>query len=341
MKTNYEKLYLIQPQIYYKMLPLMNIIDKRAVEEINNENITEESNLEQNGANIVAANGNNDYITRDNNNMQSHYLETEQLPSISEKSMHTESNSNESISQEQTIPAQYVLEQPLALSSTNDASKINFPSEAPSKVKPPQNVPRLSVTVPVNVPEIKPLSEIHPQSIDASKLNHVIASEKPEQMNSVQENLSTSVSKTKRKRYLCEVCTNRGFTTKFSLKRHNNQFHSLNKMKTELNKASKSSSTIPTSRHEPDDVSKSFKRSREMLDDKIDEIHFLPDSKKLKARGLKRSADVFQNEMFDQHLPRKSARVESYKRKNQWTENSAPKRLAIQRGQGFSNWVNF
>lgn len=319
------------------MLPMMNEIDKRAVVEINNEHLTEGSNLVGNDTNFIDTD-NNDII-------ENHYLETEQLPSISEKLTHTSvSNPNDSMAHKQddtgtkyhkqTIPSQYVLEQPIGLSSPNDTSKMNFLSETPSKK--PQNVSHLSVTVPVNVPEIKPLSEMHQSSIDASNLDHVTASEKPEEMNSDQKGLSTSVSKTKRKRFLCEVCTNRGFTTKYSLRRHNDKFHSLNKVKNELNKNTKHSSIDNT-----EDISKSLKRSREIFDDETDEIHSFPDSKKLKVRGLKRSADVFQNSIHEKHLPRKSARIESFKRKNQWTENSPAKRLTIQRGQGFSNWVNF
>ena len=64
MKTNYEKLYLIQPQIYYKMLPLMNEIDKRAVEEINEEHNTEKSNLVDVDPNPIVANDNNDSIAK-------------------------------------------------------------------------------------------------------------------------------------------------------------------------------------------------------------------------------------------------------------------------------------
>ena len=82
-----------------------------------------------------------------------------------------------------------------------------------------------------------------------------------------------------------------------------------------------------------------LKRSRDFSDDETDEFQTIPDSKKLKARGLKRNADPVT--LLDQHLPRKSTRIESYKRKNQWTQNSPAKRLAIQKGQGFSNWVNF
>ena len=42
----------------------------------------------------------------------------------------------------------------------------------------------------------------------------------------------------------------------------------------------------------------------------------------------------------EQHLPRKSARIQSYKRKSQWPEKP-PKRISIQKGQGLLNWVNF
>ena len=150
-----------------------------------------------------------------------------------------------------------------------------------------------------------------------------------------QENLQSSALKKNPKRYICEICTNRGFTSKFSLRRHNNQFHRSNKY---IKKAIIEPDLLSTSEPMPVTIANNQKRQRDESVEK-DEIQNFQESKKLKTRGLKRWADSDLTQ-YEQHLPRKSARIQSYKRKSQWAEKP-PKRVAIQRGQGLSNWVNF
>ena len=294
------------------MLPLMNEIDKRAVEEINEEHNTEKSNLVDVDPNPIVANDNNDSIAK-YNNVQKHLPEEGQFPTIFDNFSHVESNS--------ALPV--------------DVSKIITPttSEIPSILQPSNMVPPLSVTSSVNSPEIENDRKVPSQLNTVSNIDHVKVAEMPKQMDHGQENILTAKSKTKPKRYLCEVCTNKGFTTKYSLKRHNTNFHKLNKSPKVFIEEVKPPVILPVSKY-------NLKRPRDFSDDETDEFQSIPDSKKLKARGLKRNADPV-GTLYEQHLPRKSARIESYKRKNQWTENSPPKRVAIQRGQGFSNWVNF
>ena len=338
MKTNYEKLYLIQPQIYYKMLPLMNKIDKRIVEEINEEHNTDVSNLLENDSNPVVANDTNDFITKDNN-MQNYLQEVERFSTIPDKFSKAETYS--------ALPV--------------DLSKMKSPiaSETPSTLDQSEIEYPLVVNSSVNVPEMDHSRKIPSQEHVVSNLDDLeVVSETPNQINSDQDIYSSYKSKTKPKQYLCEICINRGFTTKYSLNRHNKNFHKLKKISKELINETKPSFTSPISQY-------NLERFRDLTDDETDEIQNFPDSKKLKtrgynlkrsrdssdelqnfpetkklkARGLKRNADPVT--IHEQHLPRKSARIESYKRKNQWTENSPAKRLAIQSGQGFSNWVNF
>ena len=319
------------------MLPLMNEIDKRAVEEINEEHNSEKSNLVYVDPNPVIENDNNNSIAKDIN-MQNHLPEEGQFPTTFDNFSQAESNS--------ALPV--------------DVSKIKTPtaSEIPSTLELSKMVHPVSMTSSVNIPEIENNRKVPSQLNAVSNIDHLNAANMPKQMDYGHKNISSVKSKTKPKRYLCEICTNKGFTTKYSLKRHTNNFHKFNKSSKLLIEDVKPSMILPTSKYnlkisrdDSDDETDEFqniseskklnnlKRSRDFSDDETDEFQTIPDSKKLKARGLKRNADPVT--LLDQHLPRKSTRIESYKRKNQWTQNSPAKRLAIQKGQGFSNWVNF
>ena len=320
------------------MLPLMNEIDKRAVEEINEEHNSEKSNLVYVDPNPVIENDNNNSIAKDINVQNHHLPEEGQFPTIFDNFSQAESNS--------ALPV--------------DISKIKIPtaSEIPSTLELSKMVHPVSMTSSVNIPEIENNRKVPSQLNAVSNIDHLNAANMPKQMDYGHKNISSVKSKTKPKRYLCEICTNKGFTTKYSLKRHTNNFHKFNKSSKLLIDDVKPSMILPTSKYslkisgddsdnetdEFQNISESkklnnLKRSRDFSDDETDEFQTIPDSKKLKARGLKRNADPVT--LLDQHLPRKSTRIESYKRKNQWTQNSPAKRLAIQKGQGFSNWVNF
>ena len=291
------------------MLQLMNEIDKKDVEELNEEHNTNISNLMENDSNPVVA---GDFITKDNNK-QSYLPKEEQFSTITDQFSQAEPYS--------ALPV--------------DVSKIKTPivSKIPLTLEQPEIVSPLRVTSSVNVPAIDHPRKIPSQKNSILNMDNVeLISETPKQINSSEEIHSPTKSKTKPKRYLCEICINKGFTTKYSLKRHNNNFHKLNKSPKVLINEIEPSFTSPISQY-------NLKRSRDLSDDETDEFQNFPDSKKLKARGLKRNADP--NTIYEQHLPRKSARIESFKRKNQWTENSPAKRLAIQKGQGFLNWINF
>ena len=324
MKTNYEKLYLIQPQIYYKVLPLLNEIDKRYVKEINEDYNMNNYHSEETEENPEIV---------DSSIIQNHSDDIKQWPAISEVSPQT------------TSPKESL---PFNISATNSLSGPEMPKyEVPAKRNPLINASNTEVSpqasspkesLPDDVPAINSLSdsEIPKHEVHDERNPLMIASNKDTNLEeSPIENLQSSAFKIKPKRFICEICINRGFTTKFSLRRHNNQFHRSNR---NTIKAKIVPDTLPTSEPMPETIIKTQKRPREESLEN-DEIQNIQESKKLKTRGLKRWIDSDSTE-HEQHLPRKSARIQSYKRKSQWAEKP-PKRVAIQKGQGLSNWVSF
>ena len=78
-----------------------------------------------------------------------------------------------------------------------------------------------------------------------------------------------------------------------------------------------------------------MKRARE---DYNDENNF-PENKKIKNRGVKRTAD----DEPQQHFPRKSMRIQTQgiKRKSNWANNPPAKRQSLQTGRGKINWICF
>ena len=116
------------------MLPLMNEIDKRAVEEINEEHNSEKSNSLYVDPNPVIENDNNNSIAKDIN-VQNHLPEEGQFPTIFDNFSQAESNS--------ALPV--------------DVSKIKTPtaSEIPSTLELSKMVHPVSMTSSVNIPEIE------------------------------------------------------------------------------------------------------------------------------------------------------------------------------------------
>ena len=277
MKTNYEKLYLIQPQIYHKMLPLLNEIDKRNVKEINEEHNADTHDSEETEINQEII---------DSSDVQNHSDNTDHLPAIYK------------VSPQATPPKEDLSFDVSAINSLSGSEMSKH--EVPAKIT-------------------SPMIPSKEDDIDLQKSQFS------------QENLQNSAfKKMKPKRYICEICTNRGFTSKFSLRRHNNQFHSSNR---NIKKATTTEPDIlSTSESKPETITRNQKRQRDESVEK-DEIPYIQESKKLKTRGLKRWAESEQAP-YEQHLPRKSARIQSYKER-------PPILAPIQRGQGLLNWVNF
>ena len=261
MKTNYEKLYLIQPQIYHKVLPLLNEIDKRNVTEINE-----------------------DY------NTDSQHGEAEIIPEF-EGSINAQNNSDHLPVTQEVLPDTALPEENLSTenSAIDSLSSTEMPKEKSYFLK----------------------------------------------SSSTSEIPNSHVMKMRPKRYICEICINRGFTTKFSLRRHNNQFH---KKDGNIKTVSIKPDVLSNSEPEVETINKNSKRPRDELLEKT-EVQNIQESKKLERRGMKRGINT-EEMLNEQHLPRKSARIQSYKRKSQWPEKP-PKRISIQKGQGLLNWVNF
>ena len=228
-----------------------------------------------------------------------------------------------------------------------DSSDIQNPSDsikqppAISEVSPQKTPPKENLSV--DLPAINSLSgpEMPKHEVPARrnplmnnpKKDTNLEESSTELLNS-QETLHSSALKMRPKRYICEICINRGFTTKFSLRRHNNKFHSSNR---NTKKDNIDPDTLSTSEPMPETIVKNQKRLREESVEN-DEIQNFQEAKKLKTRGLKRWLDSDSTQY--EHLPRKSARIQSFKRKSQFSEKP-PKRVAIQKGQGLSNWVCF
>ena len=228
-----------------------------------------------------------------------------------------------------------------------DSSDIQNPSDsikqppAISEVSPQKTPPKENLSV--DVPAINSLSgpEMPKHEVPARRnplMNNPKEDTNLEELSieapNSQENLKSSALKMKPKRFICEICINRGFTTKFSLRRHHDQFHRSNR---NIKKATIKPDTLSTSEVMPETIIKNQKRQRDESVEK-DEIQNFQEAKKLKTRGLKRWLDSDSTQY--EHLPRKSARIQSFKRKSQFSEKP-PKRVAIQKGQGLSNWVSF
>ena len=169
----------------------------------------------------------------------------------------------------------------------------------------------------------------------ASKNDQTNLLKLPTEILNSEENIRSSALTMRPKRYICEICINRGFTTKFSLRRHNDQFHKNDK---NIKTTSIEPDVLLNSEPKPETIHRNQKRQR---DESVETNEFknFQESKKLKTRGLKRGLDTEETQ-HEEHLPRKSARIQSYKRKSQFPE-IPPKRVAIQKGRGLSNWVNF
>ena len=153
-KSTFHKLYLIEPELYNKVLPLLNELDKNELLQLNQKHSEEEMGMEEN-------------IQNNLENVESPSYQQDQTNTVSNPSI-------------QTNP---------------DFIERRSPSIQENEV--------MDDVIPNSSPQYS--SEYYP-------------------MNNQNLNLKSSNQRKKVKKFLCQKCT-KAFTTKFSLKRHNKNFH--------------------------------------------------------------------------------------------------------------------
>ena len=215
-KSTFHKLYLIEPELYNKVLPLLNELDKNELLQLNQKHYEEEMGIEENIQNN---------------------LENVESPSYQEDQIN-------------------VVSKPL-LQTNLDYIESRQPSIQENEI--------VDDIIPNSSPQYS--SEYYP-------------------INTKNVNLKSSNQRKRAKKFLCQKCT-KAFTTKFSLKRHNKNFHTF-----QNNQSSSQKDHLQFHENEPVTNNAGTNQSNQGIKRKLKSTYNNSQNKRLKpTQGMKRKQD--------------------------------------------------